>query len=316
MPRTPKRSSAAQTISLKLPATSANLGPAFDAAAVALKMPLYIRARRAADFSIDAQGRDQNICERLEGNLILDTYRSILAAEGRRVIPLALQLKNEIPIGKGLGSSAAARLAGIALANHFGNLRWQDAAILAAATRLEGHGDNAAACWNGGLNVIVKNLGDGSDYLVASQLNVRAKWKLIAAIAPAPLPTEKARRMLPESYSRADAVANVQHAMLLAHAFASGNPQLLREALHDRFHEPYRASLCPLLEPLRALAGKSGIAGAVLSGAGPSVLVILDPRAPVAPATRTIDAALRSNGLNAELVVTGIEARGARESCR
>lgn len=312
MPRTSKRSSAAGTISLRLPATSANLGPAFDTAAVALKMHLYIRARRAAEFSIKANGRDQEICERLEANLILDTYRSILVAENRKVIPLALELENEIPIGKGLGSSAAARLAGIALANHFAKLRWHDAAILAAATRLEGHGDNAAACWNGGLNVVVKNTGDSSDYLVASQLNVRTKWKFVVAIAPAPLPTEKARSVLPENYSRADAVANVQHAMLLAHAFASGNPQLLREALHDRFHEPYRASLCPLLEPLRALAGNAGIAGAVLSGAGPSVLLIVDPRAPVAPAMRAISAALKSNGLQAELVATHIESRGAR----
>src|SRR5690242_18655558 len=99
MPRTSKRSVRSEAISLKLPATSANLGPAFDAAAVALKMHLYIRARRAADFSIEADGHDQEICERLGDNLILDTYRSILASEGRKVIPLALQLKNEIPIG-------------------------------------------------------------------------------------------------------------------------------------------------------------------------------------------------------------------------
>ena len=113
-----KKSRAA--LRLSLPATSANLGPAFDAAALALDLHITIDAKPAAAFSITAAGRDQQICETLENHLILTTYREVLRAEGKKAIPLSLHIDNDIPIGKGCGSSAAARLAGIALANHFG----------------------------------------------------------------------------------------------------------------------------------------------------------------------------------------------------
>ena len=136
-----------------LPATSANLGPAFDAAALAFDLFLRVRARTAPEFSITATGRDPEICGRVENHLILTTYREVLQAEGKPVPALALSIDNQIPIGKGCGSSAAARLAGIALAVHFGRLRWTDSRIVGEASRREHHPDNAAACWMGGLAV-------------------------------------------------------------------------------------------------------------------------------------------------------------------
>src|ERR1700736_2589139 len=131
-------------LQLRLPATSANLGPAFDAAAIALDLCLKLNARPAADFSITASGRDREVCENLQDHLILNTYRDVLSAQGREVTPWALRIQNEIPIGKGCGSSAAARLAGIALANHFGRLRWNEAQIISEASRREHHPDNAS----------------------------------------------------------------------------------------------------------------------------------------------------------------------------
>src|ERR1700761_5462909 len=100
---------------LILPATSANLGPAFDAAALALNLSLRITAVRAKEFAVAAKGRDRKICERVENHLILTTYSEVLRAEVKPIAPLSLEIKNEFPIGKGCGSSAAARLAGIAL---------------------------------------------------------------------------------------------------------------------------------------------------------------------------------------------------------
>ncbi|MGZ4876163.1 MAG: GHMP family kinase ATP-binding protein, partial [Candidatus Angelobacter sp.] len=114
------RPSATSQLELVLPATSANLGPAFDAAALAFGLFLKVQARTADEFSITAHGRDAEICGRVENHLILTTYREVLQTEGKPVRPLALDIENEIPIGKGCGSSAAARLAGIALAVHFG----------------------------------------------------------------------------------------------------------------------------------------------------------------------------------------------------
>ena len=132
---------------LTLPATSANLGPAFDAAALAMDLYLTIDARLANDFSIKATGRDSQICQALQDNLILTTYCDVLEQQGIGIIPLTLRIRNGIPIGKGCGSSAAARVAGVALANYFGRMHWSDSRIIGEASRRERHPDNASACW-------------------------------------------------------------------------------------------------------------------------------------------------------------------------
>src|SRR5438309_3921106 len=213
---------------LRLPATSANLGPAFDAAAVALDLYLKLAARPAAHFSIAASGRDREVCENLQDHLILNTYREVLSAQGREVTPWALRMQNEIPIGKGCGSSAAARLAGIALANHFGRLRWTDAQIIGEASRREHHPDNASACWMGGLTVARMSAEAEAQVAV---IRPKGLWPLLLAIPDQPLSTEKARAVLPAQYSRADAVINIQNSMLLLTAFQQGRPDLLSAAL-------------------------------------------------------------------------------------
>ncbi len=296
---------------MALPATSANLGPAFDAAALAMDFYIKLDARAAKEFSIAATGRDREICGKLEDHLILNTYREVLQAAGRDATPLALRITNEIPIGKGCGSSAAARLAGIALAVHFGRLRWTDAQIVGEASRREHHPDNASACWMGGLTV-ARMSGD-SEAQVAS-VRPKGKWPLLLAVPEQSLSTEEARRVLPAEYSRADAVTNVQNSMLLLAAFTQGRPDLLSAALEDRIHQPYRAALCPLLPCLQELKGKEGILGAALSGAGPSVLIFLDPRASLKKAHKLVAAHLSQCRLTAELLSTSITLRGARAS--
>ncbi len=305
----PKRPQS-QTLDLVLPATSANLGPAFDTAALAFSLFLKVSARAANEFSIVARGRDAAICQRIENHLILTTYREVVQAEGRPVRPLALRMENQIPIGKGCGSSAAARLAGIALAVHFGGLRWPDSRIVGEASRREHHPDNAAACWMGGL-MVARMSGESEAQFV--RVPVKGKWPLLLAVPEADLPTEQARRVLPAQYSRADAVANVQNSMLLLAAFACGRADLLRPALDDRFHQPYRAPLCPLLPRLQNMREGAEILGVALSGAGPSVLIFLDAKANVNRAKARIQAHLRAAGLTAELIPTAIEQRGARE---
>src|SRR5450755_1220644 len=257
---------------LALPGTSANLGPAFDAAALAMDFYIKIDARAAEDFSIAAAGRDDEICGKIQDHLILNTYREVLKAASRPIHPLSLRITNDIPIGKGCGSSAAARLAGIALAVHFGRLRWTDARMIGEASRREGHPDNAAACWMGGL--AVARLSGEADAQIAN-IRPKGKWPLLLAVPEKSLSTEEARRVLPAQYSRADAVANIQNSMLLLAAFAQGRHPLLTTVLADRIHQPYRAVLCPLLPCLQKLNGTSGVLGVALSGAGPSVLLFL-----------------------------------------
>jgi len=305
----PSKPTTSKPFRISLPATSANLGPAFDAAALAMDFYIHIEARPSKDFSITAKGRDQQICSKVENHLILNTYLEVLRSSRKEVTPLTLTIKNDIPIGKGCGSSAAARLAGIALANHFGRLRWTDAQIVGEASRREHHPDNASACWMGGLTVARMS---GEAEAQVAVIRPKGLWPLLLAIPDQPLSTEEARRVLPAQYSRADAVVNIQNSMLLLAAFTQGRTDFLAAALDDRIHQPYRAPLCPLLPCLQELKGREGILGAALSGAGPSVLVFLHPEARVRAARQLVDAHISRNSLTAELITTSITSRGGR----
>jgi homoserine kinase len=273
---------------LRLPATSANLGSGFDAAAVALDFYLEVEAEPAAEFSIHVTGRDAERCSRLEDNLLLGIYQRLLTENRRAVVPLALRMVNAIPLGMGCGSSAAGRLAAIALAVHFGRLGWSDAQILEEASALEGHPDNAAACWLGGFVTAASE----SRAVHVARVEPPAEWRALVVLPTEPLATSKAREVLPVSYPRADVVANIQSAGLLGLAFAQGRGDLLRLAMKDRIHQPYRSVICPLLPRILPLAGSHGILGVALSGAGPAVLVVIGDAADGGSASAAIRTAV------------------------
>jgi homoserine kinase len=280
---------ASKGIRLRLPATSANLGPGFDAVGVALSIALTIEAKvltieNGPVLTIAATGRDAERCARTTNNLIFETYREVLQGAGRAVLPLDLRIHNEIPLGVGCGSSAAARLGGVMLANHFGGLGWGLRDCIDEATRREGHPDNVSACALG--HVTVSAVADGR--VTSAICGQGLAWKLLLALPKVSLATEKARAMLPNAYSRADAVANVQRTGLLVAAFALGRGDLLRVAMQDRMHQPYRIEACPLLVRLLPLAGELGVLGVALSGAGPGVLLVIESDAVMAEVTARI----------------------------
>lgn len=295
----------AESLHLRLPATSANLGPCFDAAALALTLHLEVRATRGAEFSLHASGRDLEICGELRNNLLIETYRNTLAAEGRSPMPLTLQVDNGIPLGMGCGSSAAVRLAGVALAAHFGRLGWNGERILAEACALEGHPDNAAACWLGGF---VSATCEGKR-VFAAKLPPPSGWGALLLLPHQPLATTSARAVLPAHYSREDVVANLQRATLLATAFAVGGGELLRVAMKDRIHQPYREEICPLLPLLTPLAGHAGILGVALSGAGPAVLLLVEKNA--SPEARRLVSEVTQAMTGLELLSCELESGGA-----
>ncbi len=245
----------------------------------------------------------------MEDNLVLELYRKVLVENDRPNIPIAIRMDNAIPLGMGCGSSAAGRLAAIAMAAHFGRLGWDGERILSEAAALEGHPDNAAACWLGGFVAAAND--DGT--IQAAKVVPPADWRAIVVVPSDPLATSKARAVLPEAYSRSDVVANLQAVSLLGPAFAQARGDLLRVAMADRIHQPYRAAICPLLPRLLQLAGVGGILGVALSGAGPAVLVVVEGDSCLAAAQAAIRNAL--SGLQEpELLICRFEPRGAESS--
>jgi homoserine kinase len=241
-------------------------------------MWLTVEAWPSKDWSIEATGRNADVAGRLGDNLMVDVFRGVLDQAGVESPCLRLRIENEIPLGMGCGSSAAAICAGVALGSHFGGLGWSDVAIVREAAEREGHPDNVAACWYGGFTTSAMT---EKNELVTATFAGDPSWQMMLAMPGEGLATKKARAMLPENYSREDSVFNVQRVALLTAAFAQGRLDLLRVAMEDRIHQPYRMKACGLLEKLLPFAEDGEVAGVALSGAGPSVLVVLATQTPL-----------------------------------
>jgi len=257
---------------LRVPASSANLGPGFDSLGLALGIYLECRFRAAERLTISVSGRDTELIPASADNLIWQTALAVAQDVGSALPPVEIEISNDIPIGKGLGSSAAALTAGVVIADHLLGLRWKRPRILDEAAKIEGHPDNVAACV---LGSIVASAIDSGGVARSIRLELPAHFGLAVVVPDFILPTSKARAALPTTYSREDAVFNVQRASLLIAAMATGTTSAFPVALEDRFHQPYRCPLVPgLAEALRLRA--PGLLGCVLSGAGPSVLVFFE----------------------------------------
>lgn len=258
--------------SLRVPASSANLGPGFDALGLALGLYLECRFRPSASLSIQVEGRDAQAISTGEDNLIWQTALAVARDVHMTMSPIELHIRNDIPIGKGLGSSAAALTAGVIIADKLLDLRWKPLRILDEAARLEGHPDNVAACV---LGSIVASAIDSGGVARAVRLDMPAQFGLAVVVPDFMLPTSQARAVLPDCYPRDEAIFNVQRAALLIAALATGTITAFPAALEDKFHQPYRAPLVPGLDEILKLRAP-GLLGCALSGAGPSILVFYE----------------------------------------
>jgi homoserine kinase len=257
---------------VRVPASSANLGPGFDALGLALGVYLECRFRPDDRLCIRASGRDAAMISTGADNLIWQTAQDVARNLGETLPAVELEIRNDIPIGKGLGSSAAALTAGVVIADALFGLEWKPARILDEAARIEGHPDNVAACV---LGSIVASAIDAGGVARAVRLELAPQYEIAVVVPDFILPTSKARTVLPESYKRADAVFNVQRSALLIAALLTGSTWAFPAALEDKLHQPYRYKLVPGLEEMVKLRAP-GLLGCALSGAGPSVLVFFE----------------------------------------
>lgn len=258
-----------------VPASSANLGPGFDALALALGLHLRCTLRRSEDgLRVRASGADTAEIPSDKSNLILKAFCRWAGEESLEHVNL--EIENEIPLGRGLGSSAAAIVAGLALANEWAGLRQSRERLIQAASEMEGHPDNVSAAVRGGL-VVSCQAADGGVISVNSPFH--AALEVVLVIPECRLSTEAARAVLPEKYSRRDAVFNVQRVALLLSAFREGCSGLFSEAMRDCLHQPYRAPLVPGFDEALKLSNVPGLLGVALSGAGPSVVAFCHGRA-------------------------------------
>ncbi|MEP6715577.1 MAG: homoserine kinase [Terriglobia bacterium] len=289
---------------LRVPGSSANLGPGFDALGIALQVYLECRFSLSAQLSIRVRGRDAALIPPTEGNLIWQTALAVAARAHRTLPPIALEIINDIPIGKGLGSSAAALTAGVVIAERLLDLGWKPARILDEAARLEGHPDNVAACV---LGSIVASAVEPGGLTRAVRIEMPHNFELAVVIPNYALPTKESRAVLPDCYSKADVIFNIQRAALLIAALATGDASVFPAALDDRLHQPYRAQLVPgLAEILRLRA--PGLLGCALSGAGPGVLVFYERGCTrVCELVRQIFA---MNGCTTEVIAAGVARKG------
>jgi len=265
-------------VKVRVPASTSNLGPGFDCFGLALKLYLSVNADATPDATEPCRvtttgARENEVLPRNAVNLIYRAMSFAASREGITLPPVELTVHNEIPLASGLGSSAAAIVAGIKLSALITGTSISDQSILNYATEFEGHPDNVAASIFGGFLASCV----GSDGTVLStKFDWPAQIRVVVVSPHSQLPTHVARAALPRTITRVDAVYNLQRTALFTAAIAQQRYDLIWEAMRDRLHQPHRESLVPGLAEALALPRMPGLLGIALSGAGPSIVALVD----------------------------------------
>lgn len=297
--------------SVRAPASSANLGPGFDAIGIALDL--------WNEITIDTDGPAGDIVNTgseaalLEGrnNLTLSSMETLAKEFGTSLPDFRLTAETNIPIARGLGSSAAALVAGLVAANHLLDLGLSLEDLFARAWEIEGHGDNVGAAMHGGAVLSVP----GVHHIIPLWNEGDPGFSAVVFIPEATGATWAARAALPSHVPHADATFNLARAAGLALGLQHGDAELIANGMHDRLHEPYRARLFPHLDEMKHVALEAGALGAALSGAGPTVLALVPPENAAAVERAFLEAAHRlgTEGRARQLapVASGVELREA-----
>lgn len=289
---------------IKVPATSANLGPGFDTLGLALNLWNESVFELADDFYVSIEGEGANRLASPRNNMIVRAAQTLAEHSSTGLPPFRAHCVNHIPFGSGLGSSAAATLTGLLAANVLTDAKLSNEEMLCLATELEGHPDNVAPALLGGLVVSMMNEGN----VIARKLPIQPVY-VIVVLPDFHFPTKAARDSLPGHISMKDAVHNISRAVLLTEAFRMGDWQLLGEAMTDQLHQPYRLKLIPGAAAAMQTAKDAGAAAVALSGAGPSLIAFSSQSS--SKVGEAMKLAFRSAGLEARVFLLGISDAGA-----
>jgi homoserine kinase len=296
-----------QAWQVMVPATSANLGCAFDCGGLALR--LYLKATYLPSendgLTLEYHGRTAERLPLDDSNLVLSSFRHVSAHFGVAASSGHIQIESEIPVGIGLGSSAASVIAGLLLGARCCGEDVPAQQILRWAEEIEGHIDNAAAAYYGGLVVALCN---NTDRVITLKTDFPENIKLVVVTPFITVPTHEARRVLPKSYKRGDVLHTLQRTALLAATCFSGKFDLFPELFDDRLHQPYRQQLVPGIAQCLAFR-HDGLLGIAISGSGSSVIAMV--RANEAQIAECLQEIFAKEGVQAETLITSADNQGS-----
>ncbi len=293
-----------QQITVKVPATSANMGPGFDCLGIALDIWNSVTVE-VGGRGFEIYGHGEGELPRDESNLVWASIARVFDETGRKMLPMSLTCYNGIPTTRGLGSSSAALVGGLMAGNELCGNPFDKGELLQVAADTEGHPDNVAPALFGGMQIAVVQ----DDRVLSAPVPVPDSLAAVLYVPNTPMPTEEARGLLKSAVSRSDAVFNIGRAALLVRALATGDLQHLDIATDDRLHQPARQTIFfPMKNIIRAALG-AGALGAFLSGAGSTVLAFATEKE-FTIGYEMADAAVKS-GLSGEVVITRPTNQGA-----
>lgn len=263
-------------VRVQIPATTANMGPGFDTLGMALKLYNIVELDETGNgLSIDVEGDGADKIPRDASNVVYLAAARVFKQVNYEPTGLKIKIINNIPLARGLGSSAAAIVGGLVAANILTGSKLTEKDLLNIATDIEGHPDNVAPALLGGIIVSVQAEGE----VRYSKIDPPSKLKCVVAVPDFTLPTKLAREVLPSCVSMSDAVFNISRSSLLVTALIKQDFNLMSAAMDDRLHQPYRANLVPGMKKVFAAAKLAGARGIVLSGAGPTLIAFCDDNA-------------------------------------
>lgn len=302
------------TVTVTVPATTANLGPGFDCIGAALTLYNTLRFSNLKDTSsetlnITVQGTEAAGVQTDESNLAYQSFIRVYQHLGQTPPPVQIEIDLGIPLARGLGSSATAIVGGLMGANTLAGNPLTQKDILQLAIEMEGHPDNVVPALLGHCQLSVSRGEQGSGWEICP-IPWHSDLVPVLAIPDFELSTAEARKVLPPTYSRGDAIFNTAHLGLLIRGLETGNPDWLRVALQDKIHQPYRQSLIRGFETVRMAALTAGAYEVVISGAGPTLLALTDELSASGVAV-AMTQAWKQEGVNPEVKVLQLDTQGA-----